>query len=60
MNLLARNIRGLANKSSLRRLKKLIKSSKMGCLAIFEPKLTHAHLNDIMFKLNCSRSVTNQ
>lgn len=37
MNLLALNIRGLTNKSSLRRLKKIVKTNKVECFAIFEP-----------------------
>lgn len=60
MNLLAWNIRGLANKPSLRRLKKLVKANNIGVLAILEPKLGHAHLNEIMFKLNYTGAVANQ
>lgn len=59
MNILAWNIRGLVNKPSLRRLKRIIKSNKIACFAIFEPKLGQSHLRDISSKLNVSDSVSN-
>lgn len=59
MNILAWNIGGIAINPSIRRLKKLFKSHKLSCVAIFEPKISPSYIKDIMFKLNCVDSIAN-
>lgn len=60
MNILSWNIRGLANNPLLRRLKKIVKSNKINFISIQKPKINHAYIKDIMFKLNCGYYMTNQ
>src|SRR4051812_5333823 len=59
INLLSWNIRGLGNSPSLRRVKKLIKTHKIDCFAIIEPKIKAATPKDYEVKLNCSGSFAN-
>lgn len=59
MKLIAWNIRGLANNSSFRRLKKLIKKNNVSCFAIFEPKVAKGSVNDYAIKFNCLGSISN-
>ena len=60
MNILAWNINGIGNIPSLKSLKKIIKSNKISCIAIFQPKVDNALIRDFLFKLNCVDYVTNQ
>src|SRR4051812_19152652 len=60
MNIIAWNIRGIANRPSERRLKKLVKLNNIGCLAIFEPKLDKSHINELTSKLKCDDAFSNQ
>lgn len=59
MKLLTWNIRGIANAPSLRRLKRIIKSNKIICFSIFEPKVTLDSIKDYEFKLNFINSFSN-
>src|SRR4051812_41419480 len=59
MNIIAWNIRGLDNPTSIRRLKKLIKEHYVSCFAIFEPKVYTGPIKDLEFKLNCVGSWSN-
>lgn len=60
MNLLAWNIRGIANNPSLRKLKRLLKSNRVGCFAIIEPKISPSSLRDYNYKLTCVYAISNQ
>src|SRR5438270_443701 len=59
MNIIAWNIRGLDNPSSIRRLRKLIKDHSVSCFAIFEPKVYTRPIKNLEFKLNCIGSCSN-
>src|SRR4051812_10546629 len=60
VNILVWNIRGLANKPSLTRLRKLMKLHNIEVLAILEPKVTKGTIEDYEFKLNCVGSFSNR
>lgn len=59
MKLLAWNISGLSNNPSVRRFKKLVKSHKISCKAIFEPKVCKNTSKDYKLKLKFSNYAAN-
>src|SRR3954463_14834146 len=59
MNIVAWNIRGLGNKPSMRRLKRIFKSKKICFAAIFEPKIDNAMIKECMLKLKCVQYACN-
>src|SRR5436190_3880723 len=54
MNIIAWNIRGLGNKPSMRRLKRIFKTKKLCFAAIFEPKIDNSMIKHCMINLQCT------
>src|SRR5436190_994681 len=59
INYLIWNIRGVANTTSIRRLKHLIKKHKVAIIAIIEPKSTRVPIVELQAKLRCIGSLSN-
>ena len=53
MNIIAWNVRGLGNKPTMRRLKRIFKSKKICFAAIFEPKIENSMIKKCMLSLKC-------
>lgn len=60
MNYLIWNIRGVANNSSVRRLKQLIKKHSISLVAIIEPKCSSIPIVELQTKLKFCGSLANE